>query len=425
MTTPTERLRTTFHVALSSYWFTTHMLWGVLMTYTVAVIVKATASANPAQLTGNILGIGSIAAIVVPLLVGPMSDRCLSHLGRRRPFMLTGTIMSIVGLAGIGFAAHQLSIPLLVLGYLITNLGNNIATAAYSGLIPDLVPMDQRGTASGFMAALSQLGTLLGLIAGAFLGKVHQVPMLMALLAVILGLSLVATMTMVKETAITEAPPAIPPSKMLASLWEPMKHNDFRWVWITRALVVMGFYCIQPFLIFFSADVLRGSDPSKTTLLLGASVIVCASVSGLVGGMLGDRHGRKRIVIWANSLMAIICVGFAIATTVPTAIVAAAIFGLAYGAYYSVDWALGSDVLPNHADAGKDMAVWHIAMTLPQAVAAPLAGQMIAAFGSTQVQRGGEMVTSYPHAGYVTLFLVAGLFTGAGAVLLRKVRGST
>ena len=44
-------------------------------------------------------------------------------------------------------------------------------------------------------------------------------------------------------------------------------------------------------------------------------------------------------------------------------------FGIGYGTYQAVDWALGTDVLPNKdTDAAKDLGVWHIAFVLPQSL---------------------------------------------------------
>ena len=40
------------------------------------------------------------------------------------------------------------------------------------------------------------------------------------------------------------------------------------------------------------------------------------------------------------------------------------VFGLGYGAYISVDWALATDVLPSMDDYARDMGVWHVALTL-------------------------------------------------------------
>src|SRR3979411_825408 len=75
--------------------------------------------------------------------------------------------------------------------------------------------------------------------------------------------------------------------------------------------------------------------------------------------------------------MAVAAIGLIVAQQYAIALVIGAVFGLGYGAYTSVDWALATDVLPNMDDAAKDMGLWHIALTLPQLLAVPLAGVLL------------------------------------------------
>ena len=68
--------------------------------------------------------------------------------------MIAGTAINLIGLALIWMAGTQLMLWLYFVGYLVNNIGNNIATGSYNGVIPDIVPPDQRGAASGWMAAM-------------------------------------------------------------------------------------------------------------------------------------------------------------------------------------------------------------------------------------------------------------------------------
>ena len=424
---PVVRLRAGQHFAISAYWFATNLLWGALLMIVIPSQMKLVAPSRPAETTGLLIGLGAIPALLVPLLIGPLSDRCASRWGRRRPYMVAGVAVNLSGLALVWLAGATRNLPLYFLGYFVTNVGNNIATGAYSGIIPDVVPEAQRGEASGWMAGMSQLGTILGVFSAGLLMNAGQALASFLVIAASMVIFLLITALGVREQPRTRAPEPVSWAAFLRSLWvDPRKHPDFAWVWITRALVVMGLWTVQEYMQNYLTDVIRVPENRKE-LVAGyvlATGLVCATVTGLLGGMISDRVGRKRVVYVANSVIALTCFGFLLAHSLPVVYAVAAIFGLGFGAYYSVDWALACDVLPDkEGAAAKDMAVWHISMVLPQSIALPIAGALLGAFGSTMVPGPHGPVARYAHQGYVAIFSLAACFLVLGAILLRNVRG--
>jgi MFS family permease len=91
-------------------------------------------------------------------------------------------------------------------------------------------------------------------------------------------------------------------------------------------------------------------------------------------------------------------------------------FGLGYGAYESVDWALASDVLPSEEDYAKDMGVWHISFTLPQVVGLPIAGILLDTF------QGVGRDIGQPNLGYTVVFVVAFAYFVLGTVFVSRIR---
>ena len=85
----------------------------------------------------------------------------------------------------------------------------------------------------------------------------------------------------------------------------------------------------------------------------------------------------------------------AVVPTWPGALAGAVVFGIGYGVYLSVDFALCTEVLPAAEARGKDLGVINIAVALPQ-VFAPFVGSFLVANAG----------------GYVTLY----------AVVLRRLR---
>ena len=92
---------------------------------------------------------GLIIAMLVQPAAGLMSDRSTSRFGRRRPYIFTGAIFDLVFLAAIGLSWNYWS---LLVAILLIQFSANISHGPLQGLIPDMVPEDQRGRASAIKA---------------------------------------------------------------------------------------------------------------------------------------------------------------------------------------------------------------------------------------------------------------------------------
>jgi MFS family permease len=418
------------HLTIAAYWFATNFHWGALLLILLPNDIRILAPDNKATVLGLVTGLGAIPALIVPLIAGALSDRCTHPSGRRKPFLAKGIAINVIGLMMMAATVQMhdsLPAPLAfyLLGYTVVQIGNNIASGAFMGVIPDVVPDKERGKASGYMALMTQFGTLLGAVgAGMILKGTIERYLAVAIVLVLVGFST----KKIKEFHQTESEP-INWKTYWKSIWiDPKQFPDFAWVWITRFLVMMGFYAIMPFINYYLVDVVgvpQNKVDSTAPMLLGV-VLIVSSISGYYGGTISDRIGRKKVVYIANTLIAIVAPLFILAHSMPIALVVGALFGFGYGAYISVDYALGTDVLPSNTDSGKDMAVWHIAMTLPQSLTAPIAGVLISLPGKTTspaIEVGGDAITHYNIAGYAMVFFLCSICFALGAYLLRNVKG--
>ncbi|OGO63196.1 MAG: hypothetical protein A2029_10680 [Chloroflexi bacterium RBG_19FT_COMBO_47_9] len=141
--------------------------------------------------------------------MGLLSDRSTIAWGRRRPFILTGTIITAILTILIGFTAGMEGMNgfwiLFAIG-LVQAVASNMGQAAEQGIIPDLVPDEKRGRFSG-MKALLEIPLPLILVAFT-VGKLVSKGNMWAGLLVAVGV-LVITMLLtmlVKEKPLKEAP---------------------------------------------------------------------------------------------------------------------------------------------------------------------------------------------------------------------------
>src|ERR1043165_1415074 len=100
------------------------------------------------------------------------------------------------------------------------------------------------------------------------------------------------------------------------------------------------------------------------------------------------------MVYISSALQAIVPIVFIFYSPFPLVVALGLVFGLGYGAYQAVDWALASDVLPSQDDYAKDMGVWHVAFTFPQVIATPIAGFLLDKFQVVGAQNGAPNLRS-------------------------------
>ena len=417
---------------LSFFWFATNVHWTAILIVTMPSQIRAAVGdATKGSALGLALGAGALISMVVAPVFGALSDRIRLPGGRRKPWIVIGTLGNVVSLLGLAYLLQPGRPDSLVgwtVAFLFVELFNNIATAPYSALIPDMVPADQRGSASGWLGLMIVLGNFVGGITG-FLVQPLGITGIYFLLMGVMLLGMLVTLFGVNELP---APREMPPFKwgtFLHGLYDPFKHSDFTWVFLTRLLVTMGIFTVQEFLQYYMGDVigspyvLAGVGKVAETAEEAVSVFMPALLFGaivttLVAGVLSDRYGRKVMVYLSGALMGLVALVFVVFHSFTLAVLMGVIFGLGYGAYESVDWALASDILPSMDDYAKDMGVWHVAMVLPQVLATPIAGFLLDNF-----QRVGK-AQSIPNLGYTVIFLVAVVYFVLGTVFVKQIKGA-
>ena len=415
---------------LSFYWFATNAHWTAIMMVLMPSQVKSAVGGDiKGSMLGLALGIGAFMSMIVAPAFGALSDRIKLPGGRRKPWMIIGTIGNVIGLFGLAYCiqpGNPDSLGTWTIAFLWVELFNNIATAPYSALIPDMVPAEQRGSASGWMGLMTVLGMFVGGITGFMIGGIGIVGVYYLLMGVMV-LGLVVTLVAVKEQQVYEVR-SFSWSEFWRGLYDPFKHSNFTWVFLTRLLVTMGVYTVQEFLQYYMGDVVGApyilagvgeiaKTPEEAVSFFILPLLLGAILCSLVAGVLSDRYGRKLMVYISGGLQGVVALVLIFSHNFTLAVLTGVIFGLGYGAYESVDWALASDVLPSMDDYAKDMGVWHVAAVLPQVIATPFAGFLLDNF-----QRVGK-AQNIPNLGYTVIFSIAVVFFALGTFFVKQIKG--
>ena len=417
-------------ILLSFFWFSTNMMWSAILIITMPSQVKA-AVGNSVKGTelGLVLSAGAIISMLTAPIFGALSDRIRLPGGRRKPWVVIGTVGNVIGLVGMAYliqTGHPESLWPWSIAFWVVQFLNNVATAPYSALIPDLVSSEQRGSASGWLGLMTILGNFVGGLMG-FLVEPFGIAAIYFIMMGVMILGALVTWFGVNEI---DVPHEIPPFKLgefLRGLIDPFKYSDFTWVLLTRLLIMMGISTVQEFIQYYMGDVIgapyilagfgKVADTAEAAVsFFLPALLVGAVITTLVAGVLSDKYGRKRMVYLSGALMGIVCLVFILSHNFTVAVLMGIVFGLGYGAYQSVDWALVSDVLPSVDDYAKDMGVWHVADVLPQIIATPVVGVLLDNF-----QRIGK-AQNVPNLGYTVIFLLAVVFFAFGTIFVARIK---
>ena len=353
-----------------------------------------------------VAGIGALLSVFANPFFGRMSDRTSSRLGMRRPWMVIGLLGGSVGLLLVALAPN---IPVVLLGWCVTQLFFNALLAALIAVLPDQVPPTQRGLVSGVLGICLPIAA----VSGTFLVRLVSGSQLATFLVPcgVAGFFILVFAVVLNDRRLTVADRPIWSLREFASTFyvAPWASPDFAWTFASRFLFVMAYAFLATYQAYYLLDKLgsaRADVPQQIFLgtLTNSVVVIAAS---LVGGQLSDRTGRRKIFVFAASIvygLAMFLV--AISTSFNGFLVGMAIGGLGFGLYTSVDLALVTDVLPDKDRVAKDLGVLNIANALPFSLA-PAVAPVILAIG------GGS---------YSALYAVAGVCAVIGAMAILRVK---
>ncbi|MFB7235159.1 MFS transporter [Streptomyces sp. NPDC056269] len=368
---------------------------GLLLALQIEEIDPADKVAN----FGLVAGISAIFATVFNPVAGALSDRS----GRRNPWILAGGLLALPVMLLLG-SVH--TILLVTIAWCLGQAVMNVYQAALTSVVPDRVPVAARGKASAAVGLGLPVGSTIGALVGAAFSEDYRTGYL------VFGAIVAATAVLFTACARERRMPAkapLPVKQQLAAFGSALGDHDFRWAFIGRALLVLGYFAVAGFQLYILKDhteLPAGLSPEEAVAILMPLNAVAMVVSTVLGGWLSDRFDRRKLFVGASAALAAAALLIPAVSTSWTAMLAfSAVNGLGFGCYMAVDTALVTMVLPKAEDAARDMGVLNIANAGPQIVAPFVASLIVSLSG-----------------GYTALFLVAAVLSVLGALAVRPIR---
>lgn len=353
--------------------------------------------------------IGGVVVIVITPLFGRLSDRTMSHLGIRRPWILGG---AIVGLGGVAILALAQSVWMVIAGWAVVQIGFGAANAAVHALLADQIPKRIRARVSGAVSASSAVALIVGAQLVALL-PIDQPWLWFVVPGVIGALLMVWLFFALHDIVRTTRPDPWRWSDILSTYWvNPIRHPDFFWAFCCRILVTSSIFSVSLYLLFFIVDHLE--VPIEQARQVQANTLVIFALGNIIltilFGWVSDKTGRRKPIVWVSCFLTTVGLTIAIASPdLTTFYVGICLVGAAQGAYVAVDVALMTEVLPSFASAGKDMGIVALSYQTPQVIVPILALPVLSIGGS------GD--------NYTALFIAAILCSLAGGLAVLPIKG--
>jgi Na+/melibiose symporter-like transporter len=354
----TTAFRRLDYLKITVFGFALTALWQSLHTITLPVLLLDFVPESQKNTSLGLLTLsGLLLAMFVQPLAGAVSDRSDLRWGRRRPFILAGGVIALLLIPGFGLAGSYAAVFVV---YCLLQVATNIAQGPYQAFIPELVPPDKRGRASGVKGMLEITGGIsLVYISSVFMDEYadgrgsYLLWLVLGILMLVILITVSATVFLVKEQRAPAGRTRVPLMETIyctfrKDIW---RNSGFVWFLLSRLLIYMAFTTIQQFALYYFQDVLGVDDPAGATFLFAVVSVVGMLAVVWPAGYLSDRIGRRLFTAVAGLLGALGIGIIALSQEYGTVLWAAGLIGISMGIFNSSNWALATDFAPKGEEA--------------------------------------------------------------------------
>jgi maltose/moltooligosaccharide transporter len=311
--------------------------------------------------------------------VGERSDRTWNRFGRRKPWILLGAPIALVGFVLIPLAQTALAIATFIL---ITNLGMALFRSPAVAWLGDLYEPDDRSKANGVINLMGGIGGLLAFFGGGYLFETlgRAAPFFGGAVMMVAAASVAVTLVKEPPQIMSQLPDTSGVLANLKSVWRSPNRSGLM-VLLGILLWFMAFNAMEAGLSSFAVFTL-GISPGIASIYAG--MITIAFILGAVpAGFLGTRYGRRRIIrVGLAGLTLFLFTGFFAIQGAATFV----IFMVLFGAFWALVNVNSLPLVYDHGDEKKIGAYTGLYYFSSQsaAILGPVLGGVVVQFMGSQ-----------------------------------------
>lgn len=367
------------------------LLWAMNMTLIPMLVNTFNVSNSKA---GFLITMGSFTGIFVQYISGILSDRSNFKMGKRKPFMIMGSIATTIGMCLMPLSSNYW---MLFATAFIFYFSLNFYQGPYYSLIPETVDESQLGLANGFSKVVSVLGGAFVFVAGpklwestSFLNINHGLPFFVS---AILGIiTVLVTMIFIKEENKSDIE-----KKKIKIAWDFYKYPSAMRLFGAVFFIFLAYGAITPFFVKYCERQLSlANEIANFSLLL---LTITGALFAYPIGVLSDKIERKKVMLFGTLIfVAALVVGIFVKSTTGLYIIMSFI-GIGFIAIQVTAYAILAEVVPTER-LGEFMGIFNFFVSISQFISGNVMGKMLDTIG------------------YGAFFIMPAIFLGIAALIL-------
>ena len=340
------------------------LLWAANMSL-IPMLVGTVTQSN--RELGLLTSMGAFTGIFVQYLAGLISDRSHFKMGRRKPFIIIGTLLTTLFTLLMPLAStYKMMFVIALLFY----ISLNFYQGPYYSLIPEAVEDNQLGLANGFSKVVSVLGSAVIFVAGPILwSKSHSTPFILS--AVIGLVTVMGAMFLIKEDNSKVSTPA-------KLSFDFINFPSAMKLYFSVFFVYLSFGCITPYFVKYCVKVLSFSEVTANNGLL--LLTLSGAVFAYPIGVLSDKIERRLVLLLGALLFA---ASLAVAVFIKTSLfmfIALGVIGIGFIAIQITIYSILAEIVPPER-LGEFMGIMNFFISISQFISNNLMGLLLDKLG--------------------------------------------
>jgi MFS family permease len=349
------------------------LLWAMNMTLIPMLVATYNVSNSKAAL---LITMGSFTGIFVQYLSGLLSDRSNFKMGRRKPFMIIGSVATTIAMCALPFASSYWMLFVIAFTFYFSL---NFYQGPYYSLIPETVEENKLGLANGFSKVVSVLGGAFIFVIGpklwestSPLNKNHGLSFFVsAFLGII---TVIITVLLVKEKRVLKE------KKDLKIAFDFYKFPSAMKLFFAIFFIYMGYGGITPFFVKYCVNNLNLTENTASFSLL--LLTITGAIFAYPLGVLSDRIERKKVMLFGTLIFAVSLFAGLFISRASTLYIMMSFMGIGFIAIQVTAYSMLAEVVPPER-LGEFMGIFNFFVSVSQFISGNLMGLLLDNIGYT------------------------------------------